>query len=264
MAGDHLEPILARKRGEVADLARRAADLRAAAADMPPPRDWTGALRRPGEVAVIAEMKRKAPSAGPLSPDLDPSGLAKVYGEAGAAALSVLTDAAFGGALADLVEARGAVSLPVLRKDFVIDPVQLWEARAEGADAVLLIVRALSQGGLRELLAAAEAAGVATLVEVHDEAELERALEVGAEVVGINNRDLSTFQTDLDVTRRLVSQVPGDRVVVSESGIQGAEQVRDLGARGVDAVLVGTALVSQREPGVLAKQLVGQERIGRP
>jgi indole-3-glycerol phosphate synthase len=260
VATDYLSAMLARKREEIAALVSRAAELAAAAADMPPARPWAASLRRSGRVALIAEMKRRAPSAGLLRPDLDPAALARTYEAGGSAALSVLTDREFDGVLADLERARHAVGLPALRKDFILEPVQIHESRLAGADAVLLIVRALSRGELEDLLGVAGEAGLGTLVEVHDDEELEEALTCGAEVVGVNNRDLGTFRVSLDVTRRLAALVPPDRRLVAESGIESAEQVRELGELGVDAVLVGRALVSHAEPGRLAAELASQPR----
>lgn len=257
---DRLTPILERKREEIAALRPRRAELRAEAADAPPTRPWAAVLRPPGRVALIAELKRRAPSAGELNPGLIPERMARIYEEAGAAALSVLTDRAFGGELSDLQRARDAVGLPVLRKDFTLDPVQVWESRAAGADAILVIVRALEPAALKELLEVAAEAGLGTLVEVHDETELSMALDAGASVIGVNNRNLRTFTTNLEVTRRLAERIPSERILVAESGIRSAEQVRDLGGRGVDAVLVGSALVSHSEPGRLAAELVGQSR----
>lgn len=261
---DYLARILERKRDEIAALRPREAELRAIATDSPPARPWVRALRRPRHVALIAEIKRRAPSAGELDPDLRPEELARAYELAGAVALSVLTDSDFDGTLADLTRARRAVGIPTLRKDFILDPVQIWESRAAAADAILLIVRALDAPRLSELLAVASDAGLGTLVEVHDDEELSRAIASGAPVLGINNRDLRTFATRLELTRRLASAVPGDRVLVAESGINSGEQVRDLGARGVDAVLVGRALVTHDEPGRLAAELAGQPRLPRP
>lgn len=263
MSGDHLEPILARKRGEVAALRARGKELAAAAADAPPVRPWAAALRAGERVALIAELKRRAPSAGSLRPDLDPVELARTYGDSGAAALSVLTDVDFAGELQDLERARGAVLIPALRKDFVLDPVQIWESRAAGADAVLLIARALSDGELERLLDVAAEAGLSTLVEVHDEEELEGALAVGAEVIGINNRDLRTFATSIDVTRRLAPSVPADRVLVAESGIESERDVAELGRCGVDAVLVGRALVTSANPASLVTRFASCARSER-
>ncbi|MEE9133789.1 MAG: indole-3-glycerol phosphate synthase TrpC [Gemmatimonadota bacterium] len=260
MTADYLAGILRRKREEIAILKSRARGLRAAAANAPPARPWADALRRSERVALIAELKRRAPSAGSLCPELDPPALARTYEEAGAAALSVLTDGDFDGKLQDLERARSAVSLPALRKDFILDPVQIHESRAAGADAVLLIVRSLPGDELEDLLAAAAEAGMGALVEVHDDEELGRALAANAQVVGINNRDLATLSTDLEVAHRLASLVPPDRILVAESGIVSAEQVRELGALGVDAVLVGRALVSDPDPGRLAGELAAQPK----
>jgi indole-3-glycerol phosphate synthase len=212
-------------------------------------------------VALIAECKRRSPGAGPIRPDLDPGRLAAAYARAGARALSVLTDERyFGGATADLVGARAAVSLPVLRKDFTIDPLHVVEARAAGADAVLLIVRILDDAALRRLRDEATRRGMAVLVEVHDRAELQRALNLGAAIIGINNRDLSTFRTDLSTTLTLLDDVPDDVIVVSESGIRDRSDVDRLGDAGVDAVLVGETLLRAPDPGAAAAALASVRR----
>lgn len=197
----------------------------------------------------MAEFKRRSPSAGAIQPGARAGAVVRGYEAAGAAAVSVLTDAAFDGSLADLAEARAATRLPLLRKDFVLDPVQVVEARASGADAVLLIVRALSPSDLGACLAAAAEWGCSALVEVHDERELGAALEAGASVVGVNNRDLATFETDLAVTERLAARVPPQVVLVSESGYRDPEDVRRAGELGVDAVLVGERIMAEVEPG---------------
>lgn len=192
---------------------------------------------------MIAEFKRRSPSAGEIGSG-DPAVVAAAYGTGGAAALSVLTDGPyFGGSLADLEAARAASSLPVLRKDFVVDELQVWEARSAGADAVLLIVRILEDARLAGLLELSRELRMGALVEVHDEAELERALGAGAMVIGVNNRDLDTFRTELEVTLRLAPLVPAGRIVVGESGIRDGADVDRLGDAGVDAVLVGEALM---------------------
>ncbi len=260
---NYLSRILDRKLEEIARLRKRSGELEASAAAAPSARSWVSALRRPGEVALIAELKRRAPSAGELRPEMDPASLARSYESAGAAALSVLTDLDFAGQLSDMEEARSAVSLPTLRKDFILDPLQVLESRAAGADAVLLIVAALSNDQLAELLSATSGLGMGSLVEVHDEHELERALAVDAVVIGINNRDLTTFETRREVSHRLAPSVPGDRVLVAESGIESAEQVSELGDAGVDAVLVGTALVTEAEPEELARALASQTKRAR-
>jgi indole-3-glycerol phosphate synthase len=260
MTKGYLADVARRKRQEIAALRPRSAELEGMAADALPGRPWAAALRRPNRVALIAELKRRAPSAGSLRPEMDPGALARSYEEAGASALSVLTDADFDGDLADLRQAREAVSVPALRKDFVLDPVQVYESRVAGADAILLIVRMLTDDALVTLLGISEEVGLETLVEVHDEAELERALATTAPVIGVNNRDLTTLSTSLEVTRRLAPRVPSDRVLVAESGIDSGEQVKELGELGVDAALVGRALVSHTDPSELAAELSSQPK----
>jgi len=264
---DSLPGILARivstKRTEVEALHRRADALEAAAEAAGPLRDFAGMLARKGSVSLIAECKRRSPGAGEIRPGLNPAELTREYERAGAAALSVLTDADyFGGSLDDLGRVREATSLPILRKDFTIDGLQIVEARAGGADAVLLIVRILNDAALRGLHAHATALGLSVLVEVHDAAELDRALRLGAGVIGINNRDLATFTTDLDTTIRLLGQLPDEVVLVSESGIRSRADVERLGESGVDAVLVGESLLVEADPGQAAASLVGVP--GRP
>ncbi len=260
-----LDKIVETKRVEVARLLPFAAELRAAAEGAAAPREFEAALRRPGEVALIAEVKRRSPSAGWIREELSVAEVASAYSGAGAAALSVLTDADyFGGSLDDLREARAVVSLPVLRKEFIIDPVQIWEARAAGADAVLLIVRILGDGQLGELGALARELGMGVLVEAHTAAEVERALRVGAAIIGINSRDLDTFHTDLNVAASLATLIPADRVVVAESGIRTAADVDRVGAAGADAILVGESLMRQPELAPATAALVGRPRIERP
>jgi len=253
-----LESILAHKREELA--ARRAAvpvaELRSRAAAATPPRGFAASLRSPG-MRVIAEVKRISPARGALRLDAHAPDLARRYASGGAAAISVLTDGRFfGGSDADLGEVRAAVSLPVLRKDFLVDEYQVWEARALGADAVLLIVRALDDHALRVLRELAEALGMDALVEVHDRAELERALASGGTLIGINNRDLATLRVDLANTFALLPLVPAGVTVVSESGISRGEQTARLAANGVRAVLVGEALVTADDPVALLRELV--------
>lgn len=256
-----LAAIVETKRREIEDLRERGSDLERAAASAPEPRDFAAALRRGAHVALIAECKRRSPGAGDIRPDVDPAALAVAYASAGAAALSVLTDLEyFGGSLDDLRRARGAVALPVLRKDFTLDPVQVVEARAAGADAVLLIVRLLTDDALAALRREAEALGMAVLVEAHDRDELRRAVDCGATIVGINNRDLATFTTDLDTTLRLLDSLPNGVTVVSESGIRTAADVARLGDGGVDAILVGETLLRAPDPGEAA---AGLSRIPR-
>ena len=241
-----LDQILETKREEIGRLRRRASALQAAAAASRPPRDFAGALRRPdGCLAVIAEIKRRSPSKGVLAPDLEPAGTARCYAAGGAAALSVLTDGPwFGGSLDDLASAREAVALPVLRKDFTLDPLQVVEARAAGADAVLLITAALpDDAALAELAAAAAELGLGALVEVDDEAGLERAVQAGARIVGVTNRDLRTFGEDLSTAERLAARIPDGVVSVAESAIRSPADARRMAEAGFDAVLVGEALV---------------------
>jgi indole-3-glycerol phosphate synthase len=210
---------------------------------------------------VIAEMKRRSPSGGPLRGDLDPARVARGYAAAGAAALSVLTDGPdFGGSLDDLVAARDAVAVPVLRKDFTVDPVQIAEARVAGADAVLLIAAVLDDDMLQQCLEAAERCGVDALVEVHDEVEARRAAASGARCIGVNNRDLRTLRTDLDTFARLRAMLPADVVAVAESGVRGADDVRRLVAEGADAVLVGETLMRSADPQAACADLVAAAR----
>jgi indole-3-glycerol phosphate synthase len=246
-----LDEILATKREEVDRLRSRATALEAEAAAAPSPRDLAAALRRPdGRLAVIAEIKRRSPSKGALAPDLDPSATAAAYAKGGAAALSVLTDGPyFDGSLDDLRTARAAVPLPVLRKDFTLDPIQITEARAAGADAVLLIAAALPDDALlRDLLAVAGALGLTALVEVDDEAGLDRALAAGSAVVGITNRDLHSFAEDLTTAERLAARLPASVVAVAESAIRSPDDARRMADAGFDAVLVGEALVQAPDP----------------
>lgn len=261
---DVLARIVASKWNEVAVLVPRAAELRTRAADRGPARSLAAALRAPGQVRLLAEVKHRSPSAGEIRADVNPVAVARGYEANGAAAISVLTDGPFfGGALDDLVAVRRAVDVPVLRKDFVVDPLQLWEARAAGADAVLLIVRILSDASLRELLDLARELGMGALVEAHDAAELQRALDAGAALVGINNRDLATFRMDLETSLGLAGSVPPDAVLVAESGIRTAADVDRLGAAGVDAVLVGESLMREPDPGAAAARLTGRAKGSR-
>ena len=261
---DVLREILDAKAREVERLRPRRAELEAAAAAAPPVRGFARAVSAGPHVAVIAEHKRRAPSAGHLAPGSRAGPACARYARAGAAALSVLTDAdRFGGSLEDLREARAACDLPVLRKDFIVDAVQVSEARAAGADAILLIARAIPGALLLELRGAAREAGMDALVEVHDEAELERALAAGSSLVGINSRDLSTFETDLTRIARLAGSVPERVTLVGESGIAGADDVRLLGDAGVHAVLVGSFLMTSADPAAALRELVGHPRRAR-
>jgi indole-3-glycerol phosphate synthase len=235
--------------------------LRQAAHAAPPAKDLIRAFSREGEVALMAEVKRRSPGAGPIRPGLIPADLARGYEGAGAAAISVLTDSDyFGGSLEDLQEVRAAVHLPVFRKDFVIHPLQLLEARGAGADGVLLIARILSDAEMRALHDFALDLGLSVMMEVHSREELERALGVGGRLIGINNRNLQTFTTSLDVTLNLLPFVPGDVVVVSESGIRTRSQVETLGSWGVHGILVGETLLRAEDPAQAAGKLSGCPR----
>ena len=223
------------------------------------PKDFAGALRGPG-LAVIAEMKQRTPTMGVLVEDYRPADLAHAYTDGGAAAISVLTHmAGFGGRPEHVLAARAATNLPILRKDFVTDPYEIAEARAAGADAVLLIVAALGTG-LRELLAVAKSRGMAALVEVHDEAETNIALEAGAELIGINHRDLRTFEVDLGLTERLRKLIPSTVLVVAESGIKDAGDARRVYEAGANAILVGEALMRAEKPELRIKELTAWSR----
>jgi indole-3-glycerol phosphate synthase len=224
------------------------------------PKDFAGALRGPG-LSVIAEMKQRTPTMGVLVEDYRPADLAHAYTEGGAAAISVLTHmAGFGGRPEHVMAARAATNLPILRKDFVTDPYEIGEARASGADAVLLIVAALDKPHLAELLAVARSRGIAALVEVHDESETSIALEVGAELIGINHRDLRTFAVDLALTERLRKLIPPSIVVVSESGIHDADDARRVYEAGANAVLVGEVLMRAEEPAQRIRELTAWSR----
>ncbi len=256
-----LDDICAHKREEVAASKRAVppAELEERIAGIHPPRDFRAALRAPG-ISLIAEIKRASPSKGVLIEDMDPVDLANVYEQAGARAISVLTDSRFfQGSLEDLTVVRKDVALPCLRKDFVVDPYQLYEARAAHADAVLLIVRVLADSQLKDYLALAEELGMAALVETHSADEIERAIEVGAHIIGINNRDLTTFEVNVNTTLELKRLVPGGHVLVSESGIETREQVRALEDGGVDAILVGETLVTSKNIHETIRGLLGDD-----
>ena len=260
---DILKKILARKMEEI-DARNRAVSLqelsrRVAEADAP--RGFLSALRArvaAGRAAVIAEIKKASPSRGVLREDFEPAQIAASYERGGATCLSVLTDIDFfQGADAYLQQARAACALPVLRKDFIIDPYQVYEARVIGADCILLIVAALADAMLAELLQLAEHLQMDCLVEVHDATELERALQTPAPLIGINNRDLRSFETSLDVTLDMLGQIPDDRLVVTESGIHTADDVSLMRGRGVHTFLVGEAFLKAPDPGGKLAQLFG-------
>jgi indole-3-glycerol phosphate synthase len=259
---DILQRILARKREEV-DASRAAvplAEMERRARAAPPARDFVGALRAKaaaGKPAVIAEMKRASPSKGVMRENFDPAAIARGYEAGGAACLSVLTDRDFfRGAPEHLVAARAACGLPVLRKDFVTEPYQVHEARAMGADCILLIAAALARQDMQGLEALARSLGMAVLVEVHDAAELEAALALRTPLLGINNRDLRTFETRLETTLGLLDRIPKDRMVVTESGISTPAEVAMLRARGVPAFLVGEAFMRAADPGKALEELI--------
>lgn len=242
-----LDEILSRKRRDLDEwrVRRPVTALRRQAGERPPPPDFTASLRSV-PVALIAEVKRRSPSAGLIRDPFHPAEIARAYERAGARAVSVLIDAPFfGGGEADFREVREAVALPMLYKEFVVDRWQVAHAAAIGASAVLLIVAALRREELRQLSDDIRRAGMCPLVEVHDRAELDLALESGAECIGINNRDLRTFETRIDTTLRLLPDVPASVLAVSESGIRSADDVRRLAGAGVRAVLVGEHLLRQ-------------------
>jgi indole-3-glycerol phosphate synthase len=260
---DILRRILAVKADEIAQAkrARPPAVLRAEAESAAKARDFVGALRArvgAGEPAVIAEIKKASPSKGVLRPDFDPGAIAASYASHGAACLSVLTDAQFfQGGPECLQQARAACKLPVLRKDFMLEPYQVYEARAMGADCILLIVAALDDARMRELEATARGLGMAVLVEAHDGAELDRALELTTPLIGINNRDLRTFETRLDVTINLLERIPSERMVITESGILTPQDVAIMRGHGVSCFLVGEAFMRAADPGDELARLFG-------
>lgn len=254
-----LDRIVERKRQEVAaaHAARPLAKLESQLATASPPKDFFAAVAAPGGIRLIAEFKRRSPSAGEIRPGAEPAGIARGYAEAGAAALSVLTDGdGFGGSLADLVAARAAVDLPVLRKEFVVDPYQVVEARVHGADAVLLIAECLDDCHLRSLYRKILDLGMTPLVELHDEQQLPRVLDLGATLIGINNRDLRTMTTDIGHVLRLCSQVPDECVLVAESGIRSRADVEKLEQSGIGAMLVGESLLASDDPAAAAAALL--------
>jgi indole-3-glycerol phosphate synthase len=255
-----LDDILAQTRQAVAAARSRLplARLEEQLATAPPVRDFYSALSGRLGLACIAEFKRRSPSKGWIKQDADPVGVAGAYQGAGAAAVSVLTDGPFfGGSLDDLRQARAAVDIPILRKDFIIDPYQVAEARAAGADAILLIVSALRQDALVVLLAEVRRLGMEALVETHDQAEVERALAAQARVIGVNHRDLRTFQMDMTLATRMRPIVPSSQLLVAESGIRTADDVRRMQAAGIDAVLVGGSLMCEPDPGAALRKLMG-------
>jgi indole-3-glycerol phosphate synthase len=257
--GTLLDKIVARKMEEIAALNFSAEDVLL----LGPMRDFTGALRAEN-VALVAEIKHASPSKGVLIENFDPVALGTTYAHSGAAAISVLTDREFfQGSLSDLQAVRSKVRVPLLRKDFVIDPRQIVEARVAGADAILLIVAILDDARLRELATIAWEYGLAALVEVHTEQEMDRALKLNPALIGINNRDLHTFSVDLGVFGRLASMAPADVTLVAESGISTVEDVKTVAAAGADAILVGESIVKSPDIGAQVRALSSVKRTGR-
>ena len=257
-SGTVLSRIIESRRAEVARRKRIMPEpvLRIAAGKADAPRDFAGALSR-DQVNVIAEIKKASPSAGVLRRDFEPDALARGFEGAGAAVLSVLTDEEnFQGALAHLRDARAAVGLPVLRKDFIVDAWQVWEARAANADSFLLIAAALDNETLAELLALGRDLGMEPLVEVHTADELERVLAAGARIIGVNNRNLHTLEVRVETSLELAEMIPDDCIVVSESGLCSGEDLRKLRAVGFDAFLIGESLMREADAGAALKRLI--------
>lgn len=261
MSADILQTILATKREEIVRGKQQISQdaLISEVRHMGPTRAFGERLKvraKASQDAVIAEIKKASPSAGLIRPDFDPVALARSYEKGGASALSVLTDETyFKGHKDFLVAARQAVDLPVIRKDFIVDEWQVWESRAMGADAVLLIVAALDDESLAQLCELAQSIGMDVLMEVHDEGELARALQIECDLIGINNRDLHVFQTDLNTSIRLAPMIPEDRLIVSESGIHQPSDIQRLQQAGLGAFLIGESLMRQANPGDALKGL---------
>ncbi|MCA9121891.1 MAG: indole-3-glycerol phosphate synthase TrpC [Planctomycetaceae bacterium] len=256
-----LDKIVATKRDEIirAKAMCPEADLHAAIEKAPPPRDFFKALSAGGSIRLIAEVKKASPSKGLIREDFDPVEIAKTYEANGASCISVLTDVEyFQGSLQYLREIRAAVSVPVLRKDFILDTYQLLEARAAGADAVLLIAECLDNCNLRKLHNEAIQLGMTPLVELYEPDNLSRVIDAGATLIGVNNRDLRTFEVDLQHTVRMRKRIPEQCILVGESGIHGRSDVLSLEAAGVDAILVGEYLMSQSDVGLAVRKLLGR------
>ena len=255
-----LDQIVAKKRQEIAAARGRLpeTELQAAAVDAPTTRDFFGALAADGPIKLIAEVKRASPSAGIIRSDFDPVQIAKTYQSHGATCISILTDEPyFQGKLEYLTAVRAAIDLPILRKDFILDSYQLWEARCAGADAVLLIAECLDDCQLRKLHNEAIELGMTPLVEFYEPENVSRVLEAGASLIGVNNRDLRTFKTDLGHTLRMRASIPAECVLVGESGIRTPDDVKLLETAGVDAILVGESLMSQPDIGAAVDDLLG-------
>lgn len=259
-----LDQILAAKGEEIDELRPRGPELRRQAAAQKPARPFAAALRAGSHVALIAEFKRRSPSAGWIRQEGLVAEITTAYCESGARAISVLTDREFfAGDLSDLQTTSDKTSVPVLRKDFIIDELQLLEARAKGADAVLLIVRALTSSALRDLIATTCGLGMEALVECHNETEVEHALHAGANVVGINNRDLASFHVDRDLATRIARQVPAEVTLVAESGLRTPEDVARIGQAGIEAALVGEALMRAADVRKAVRDFSSQLRVSR-
>jgi indole-3-glycerol phosphate synthase len=258
-----LQKIIENKREEVARQKEilPLGELRQMLADRPPSRDFEGAIRN-RDCAVIAEVKRSSPSKGLIREDFNPIGIAGIYADNGASAISILTERKFfEGNAAYVPQISSVVGLPLLRKDFIIDPYQINETRVLGADALLLIARLLEAGELRDFLGLASELGLAALVEVHNEADVEKAVSSGARIVGINNRDLATFRTDLDVSIRLARRIPKAITVVSESGINNRGDIEKLMEAGIHAFLVGESLMREKDVGKKLRELLGKDGV---
>ena len=251
-----MKEIVDHKKTEVEALRKRGVPA-ATRKDLPPLRDFKAAISMPDRIGVIAEIKFASPSAGVIRKKMDPCTIGRIYEEAGAAAISLLTDSRFfGGNLSDLPLLKKAVSLPILRKDFIIDEIQLRESRFYGADAVLLIARILSKNQLKELLVFCKELGLTPLTEIHDHEDLEKAYDCGAEVIGINNRNLESFEVTLRTTLDLARLIPKGRMLVSESGIYNKEDIQLLRKSGIRAVLVGTSLMKGKDMAKKTRELV--------
>ncbi len=263
MSASVLDALLDAANRTVRELRSRRAVIEAAALSAPVPVSWRGVLA-PATVAVVAEVKRRSPSSGAIAPSLDAAAQARAYQAGGAGAVSVLTEHEhFGGSIRDLEIVRSSVGIPILRKDFIIDPVQVAESRATGASAVLLIVRALDSLQMTDLAACARDWGLGRLIEVHDERELELALQLAPESVGVNSRDLATLEVHRGVHERVIPLVPSGIAVVAESGLRDRADVERVAGWGADAVLVGTAVSAASHPESAVRALTGVERHGR-
>ena len=237
-------------------------ELKSRITNLPPVRDFAGALTKaqPSSLRIIAEVKKTSPSKGVLCQQFAPVAIARAYADGGAAAVSVLTEKNyFQGSLEYLQAIKAAVPLPVLRKDFIFDPYQVYEARTYGADAILLIAVMLTHELLTELLQLTRALSLCHLVEVHDRTDLQKALTAGADIIGINNRDLKTFVTNIKTTIDLMPEIPDDKIVVSESGISSRQELKQLADAGVDAFLIGETLMKEKNPEIKLRELIGHE-----